>query len=254
VNEWQDRFREQLRLEAKRREVRSRPLSEQESRELRDKLLANCVEEQGPLATACWVWMLSARKGGYGQLWTGSRLEIASRAAYLAFIGAIPEDLQVQHLCNNPSCINPAHLILGDQQQNMDYMIQCERRVTLRGEENVKALLTEADVVEILQLLAEGKSKAAVAEQFGVSPRTVRAILDGKSWRHVQGERVSRDERPPRQSQFSGVRPAHRQKGKWTARLRGLHLGTFETEELAALAYNAAVIERGLDRPLNNVQ
>ena len=64
----------------------------------------------------CWVWQKSKNSRGYGQMWVGSRAdgtrrtEKAHRAAYTAFIGKIPEGLHLDHLCRNPSCVNPAHL------------------------------------------------------------------------------------------------------------------------------------------------
>jgi hypothetical protein len=96
--------------------------------------------------------------------------------------------------------------------------------------------------------------RTATCEFFGgIHPATLyRHVRSG----HVPGERVNRNERPPKRSRFVGVELANQKKG-WTARLwvngDRLGLGTFETEEEAALAWNAAVIKHGLDRPLNNV-
>lgn len=60
----------------------------------------------------CWLWQASVRPDGYGQLWhrDAQRPIVAHRWAYLALVGPIPEGLELDHLCRNRTCVNPAHL------------------------------------------------------------------------------------------------------------------------------------------------
>lgn len=75
--------------------------------------------------TGCWIWTGSTTPGGYGQIGMGSmtdgsrRLMAAHRVAYEIFIGQIPEDYQLDHLCRNRACIFPNHLQPVTQQENI---------------------------------------------------------------------------------------------------------------------------------------
>lgn len=61
-------------------------------------------------ASGCWVWIGSKTPEGYGQFWTGDGHTGAHRWSYERHVGAIPERYVIDHLCRNPSCVNPAHL------------------------------------------------------------------------------------------------------------------------------------------------
>lgn len=65
------------------------------------------VNVLGP--AACWTWT-ATRINGYGQFWTGSSQIYAHRWSYEASVGPIPPSLQIDHLCRNRACVNPAHL------------------------------------------------------------------------------------------------------------------------------------------------
>ena len=60
--------------------------------------------------TACWEWISSKNTQGYGQFRLNGKLPVAHRVAYELFRGDIPQELQLDHLCRNPCCVNPFHL------------------------------------------------------------------------------------------------------------------------------------------------
>jgi hypothetical protein len=62
-------------------------------------------------ATGCWEWTASLTPLGYGRFsFRGKHPASAHRAAYILYVGEIPEGLSLDHLCRNPKCINPSHL------------------------------------------------------------------------------------------------------------------------------------------------
>ncbi len=58
----------------------------------------------------CWIWLGSRSTKGYGRVSVSGRTQQAHRVVYEALVGPIPEGLQLDHLCRNRSCVNPAHL------------------------------------------------------------------------------------------------------------------------------------------------
>lgn len=75
------------------------------TRPLADRLWAK-VDKTGP----CWVWTASLNSKGYGQINVDGRPKLAHRVAFELERGAIPEGMQLDHLCRNRKCVNPAHL------------------------------------------------------------------------------------------------------------------------------------------------
>ncbi|WP_369811150.1 HNH endonuclease signature motif containing protein [Hymenobacter mellowenesis] len=67
----------------------------------------------------CWKWLAATTKGGYGRFKVGKFLAMAHKVSYQFINGPIPEGLLVRHTCDNPTCVNPAHLELGTQKDNM---------------------------------------------------------------------------------------------------------------------------------------
>jgi hypothetical protein len=140
----------------------------------------------------CWLWKNTSRR--YGNIASGcAGLGIlqAHRASYLVHIGPIPNGLNVLHSCDNTLCINPKHLFLGTQADNVDDMIHKGRQSfggdrPKFGEDNPVALLTTNEVIEIKKLLAEGKLMVKeIATMFKVSRQAITNIKTGRRWSHI---------------------------------------------------------------------
>jgi len=67
----------------------------------------------------CWEWLGNKLPTGYGRIWIGSRNERAHRVSYSLAVGTIPSGAQVLHRCDNPGCVSPAHLFLGNPTVNL---------------------------------------------------------------------------------------------------------------------------------------
>jgi hypothetical protein len=131
----------------------------------------------------CWVWMGSSQVRGYGEIISNKRKHLAHRASYEAFVGPIPKGMYVCHACDNVACVNPNHLFLGTQKQNLQDMASKGRSTW--GEKNPMAKLTEGKVKEIKQGLAAGKTDTELAKQFNISRSTIHGIRNSRLWSYV---------------------------------------------------------------------
>lgn len=79
-------------------------------------------------AGECWPWIGRRDKDGYGRLMVNKRSIGAHRVSYRLAFGEIPDGLQVRHDCDNPRCVNPDHLLIGTNQDNVyDSLLRGER-------------------------------------------------------------------------------------------------------------------------------
>lgn len=134
----------------------------------------------------CWIWVARCQQGGYGQFRMHGRIVAAHRVAYELAVGPIPAGLCVCHRCDNPSCVNPAHLFLGTQKENLADMVMKGREVRSRGERHGKAILTEKQVHEI-RARCTGRlgEKTEIAREYGVNRHAISDIYHRKKWRHI---------------------------------------------------------------------
>ena len=137
-----------------------------------------------PLANGCIVWTGARDKDGYGKSSVNGVDIRAHRLAWIHKNGPIPIGLWVLHRCDNPPCINPDHLYVGDQFQNEDDKRQ--RGKSPRGESNIKAKLSDIEIIEMREMYETGAySKAALGRHFHVCKSTSTRIINGKLWKHI---------------------------------------------------------------------
>lgn len=145
-----------------------------------------------PDENGCINWT-GAKSNGYGKITVGSkannskRAESAHRISYELFIGKIPKNKCVLHKCDNTFCVNPKHLFLGTQKENMLDMINKGRdfKRPLLGSKHGNAKLTEEKVREIKIKLKHGISAKELAKIYNVTAINIRYIARGKGWKHV---------------------------------------------------------------------
>ncbi len=135
---------------------------------------------------ACQVYEGTRTDAGYGIAYLGQlngrRVRVsAHRLAYALHHGIDPTGLVVMHGCDNPGCVNPAHLKLGTQSENIRDMYAKKRGRT--GPSNFK--LSVAQVAEIRRELSAGQRQRDLAELFGVDQSTVSNIATGRAWKGV---------------------------------------------------------------------
>lgn len=136
----------------------------------------------------CWTWTGSRNAKGYGHAGRHGRVRAAHRIAWELTHGPIPDGLFVCHTCDNPPCVNPAHLWLGTNDDNMRDMAEKGRAPGRPGEQNPHAVLTVADVFAIRAVKPSRRIRgfrAAIAKQYGVGPSTISKVWAGETWKRA---------------------------------------------------------------------
>ena len=132
----------------------------------------------------CWEWIAARLPKGYGLTSDDQRRRrYAHRVSWEMTHGPIPDGLFVLHHCDNPPCVNPAHLFLGDQHDNHVDMV-LKRRHTF-GDRSAVAKITDAQAVDIRRRHAAGESARALGVEFGLHCHTIRKIARGVYRRHL---------------------------------------------------------------------
>ena len=136
--------------------------------------------------TGCWEWTASVKRNGYGQIGIpnpNATMLDAHRASWIAHNGPIPPKMMVLHTCDVKTCVNPAHLWLGTQKDNMQ---DCRRKGRIntetshRGEDHYAARLTWKQVKAIR---ADQRIQVAIAADYGLTQGYVSSIKLHKKWR-----------------------------------------------------------------------
>lgn len=130
----------------------------------------------------CWIWTGALLKTGYGSIRIDRKAERAHRVAYELTVGPIPQGLLLRHSCDNPKCVNPAHLIPGTKRENTQDAI--DRGQHLVGERDTKSKLSNNAVATILAALTVGVPGKYLADKFGVSASTISGIKTGRLRKH----------------------------------------------------------------------
>lgn len=160
-------------------------------------------------ANGCFIWQGYINTNGYGEISRNARLGIrrggAHRFSYELFRGPISGGLFACHHCDVPACVNPAHLFLGTQKDNMQDASHKGR--VPHGSSRHNTTLRDEDILAICDQYSRGASVKKLAKQYSMAVRAIASILAGEAWRHVP--------RPV-------VRPRHRGhsgSGNYSARL-----------------------------------
>ncbi|UMO76093.1 hypothetical protein PF_00019 [Pseudomonas phage P413] len=127
----------------------------------------------------CLIFTGCLNQHGYGSVKVNGKSHLAHRVAYEKAFGPIPKGLVVMHSCDTPACIEPSHLSVGTQKQNVEDMIQKGRKACTKGTAHWKARLTEDQVKEIF---LSDLSDSALAKQFAINRSVPWKIRRGQLW------------------------------------------------------------------------
>lgn len=155
-------------------------------------------------ATGCWLWTASLIDG-YGQFKADYSATSwrAHRFSWTHHCGPIPDDMHVLHRCDVRRCVNPDHLFLGTDMDNVHDMLQKRRgnpprgdnhwsrsrpALVSRGEHRWSARLTERHVILMRRLHRAGHTPSQLSRLFSVSVGTVNDAVRRVTWRHLADE------------------------------------------------------------------
>jgi len=129
----------------------------------------------------CWNWTGTITDQGYGRMRLNGRVVQATRVIWELVNGPVPTGLFICHHCDNRRCVNPDHLFLGTQDDNMKDMAAKGR--SCRGTKHFGAKLTDEDIIIIRQRYRNGNiTQKQLADEFKVDASNIRLIVTGKSW------------------------------------------------------------------------
>ena len=147
------------------------------------------VDKEGPTLRPdlgrCWVW-IGRLKAGYGCFTHNRKDRRAHVYSYQIHKGVIPVGQCLLHKCDNPSCVNPDHLIAGSQIENRADCVAKGRQA--KGQTIRTTKLTPKDIVEIRKRYRKSctqNGSSAIARDYRVRQCTIYDIISGKTWRHI---------------------------------------------------------------------
>lgn len=141
------------------------------------------VDQRGP--DECWEWTAYRKPSGYGQFTLTKGVFITASRVSLALTMPLMAGVVACHRCDNPPCVNPAHLFTGTQRDNTEDCISKGRGNRARGEDTYSSRLTEADVLAIRAEPERFGMYRELGRRYGVDGNTIRAVRNGTRWTHL---------------------------------------------------------------------
>lgn len=134
---------------------------------------------------ACWNWQGFLNQHGYGRMKVKGRGWLANRLSWTIHFGEIAPGLNVCHRCDNPACVNPRHLWLGTQLQNIADRESKKRGGDHKGTKNGRAKISVAEALEIRQKAVTPNLKLYYSRKHGLSLSYIYNIVREKTWKHI---------------------------------------------------------------------
>jgi Mor family transcriptional regulator len=146
---------------------------------LEDRFWAK-VDKKGE--NECWEWK-GAISGGYGSFNYNGNGVHAHRVVYILVNGKISDEVEICHICDNPSCCNPNHLFSGTHKDNMVDRVNKERSYKPIGEKHPNTELTWEKVHTIRERYCNGEKIPVLAKEFKLTRQQMFRIVNNIQWK-----------------------------------------------------------------------
>lgn len=133
-------------------------------------------------AEGCWLWSGAKNRKGYGVIGTTAGMSLAHRVSLELSGIPVPYAKHVLHRCDTPGCVNPGHLFIGTNLDNVRDRESKQRGNQVHGVANGRAKVSDAEVKAIRNSSLSTKDLAAIYE---INVTTVRQIINKETWKHV---------------------------------------------------------------------
>jgi hypothetical protein len=134
----------------------------------------------------CWEWSKGQNGMGYGAFNIKGKPFLVHRLMYERHNGKIPDGMHILHSCDNPICLNPKHLFIGSQKDNVHDMIQKNRDRKARGSKSGRAIINEEIALKIKTQALDGLSIINISKLNNLPYYIVYQVYNNITWRHVR--------------------------------------------------------------------
>lgn len=148
-----------------------------------DKTISEILSKYGVDTSGdCWLWTRGRDSYGYAQASLGGKVQLVHRFVCRIATGEDIAGKVVMHTCDTPHCINPAHLRIGTQLDNIRDRVLKGRNGACRGDAAPWSKVNSEAVERLRRDFAAGRNRNEISQAYGISKTQMYRIVARESW------------------------------------------------------------------------